>query len=172
MQLSLLATKPTGSYGRIPISKVVVLDPWVDPLPTPGPVPYSTPVDQSLEDIASAGASMQGSLEGTAVGDSDVNLSRLNKYPYPKLFVINSEAFTIWTDHFTRLQEIVNAWEPQGRRLATLGSFKFHFISSSSLLISFLQLEANMHRSLIFLYFLGFARTMTSLYITRSAASL
>lgn len=149
---------------------MVVLDPWLDPLPTPGPVPYSTPVDQSLEDIASAGASMQGSFEGTAVGDSDINLSRLNQYPYPKLFVINSEAFTIWTDHFTRLQEIVNVWEPQGRRLATLGLFKFRFIDS--LLISFLQWEANMHRSLIFLYCLDFARTMTSLSITRSAASL
>lgn len=117
-QLSLLATKPAENYQRIPISKVVVLDPWLEPLPTPGPVPYS-PMDPSCEDPASVEASVRASLDETTIAGSNASVPKLSQGP-PKLFVINSETFTLWKDHFARLQEIVATWEPQGRRIATL----------------------------------------------------
>lgn len=38
---------------------------------------------------------------------------------HPKMFVINAEGFTLWKDHFTRLQDLVRAWD--GGRLITFG---------------------------------------------------
>jgi len=36
------------------------------------------------------------------------------------MLVLNSDAFTVWKDHFERLKSIVEAWEPDGRRILTL----------------------------------------------------
>ncbi|KAF9453028.1 hypothetical protein P691DRAFT_659435 [Macrolepiota fuliginosa MF-IS2] len=130
--LSLLATKPVENYQRIPISKVVVLDPWLEPLPTPGPVPY-VPAKQSHEDPKCAEALMQALLDGTVNGSSNGSIPKLPQDP-PQLFVINSETFTIWKDHFARLQEIVATWEPQGRRIATLIGSKHISFSDFSVL--------------------------------------
>lgn len=38
---------------------------------------------------------------------------------HPKLMVINAEGFTLWKDHFKRVEEIVPAWS--GSVLVTLG---------------------------------------------------
>lgn len=40
---------------------------------------------------------------------------------HPRVLVINSETFTLWKDHFSRLQEVVSAWEPDGGRILTIG---------------------------------------------------
>ncbi|KAG2156227.1 tRNA synthetases class I, catalytic domain-containing protein [Suillus clintonianus] len=38
----------------------------------------------------------------------------------PQLLVINSERFSLWKDHFTRLIDVVQAWEPEKRRVLTI----------------------------------------------------
>lgn len=51
---------------------------------------------------------------------------------HPRMLVINSETFTVWKDHFARLQKVVAGWEPQGGRLLTLGmSLPFDWCYSS-----------------------------------------
>ena len=37
------------------------------------------------------------------------------------MLVINSEEFTVWSEHYERLREVVANWEPQGGRILTLG---------------------------------------------------
>ncbi|EKM80049.1 hypothetical protein AGABI1DRAFT_120085 [Agaricus bisporus var. burnettii JB137-S8] len=92
---SLLATQTPQGYQRIPISKLVLLDPWMDPLPSPGPELYQ---------------------------------SKEQPQEPPKVLVINSEAFTLWKDHFSRLQDVMSVWEPQGQRILTiLGSQHISF---------------------------------------------
>ncbi|KXN89590.1 Platelet-activating factor acetylhydrolase [Leucoagaricus sp. SymC.cos] len=106
--LSLLATKLGDNYAALPISKVIVLDPWLDPLPTPGPAPYAAGTsDSTLPPAAPSG---------------------------PRLFVINSEVFTLWKDHYARLEEIMAVWEPQGRRIATIIGSQHISFSDFSLL--------------------------------------
>jgi platelet-activating factor acetylhydrolase len=39
------------------------------------------------------------------------------------MLVINSEAFTLWKDHFERLQDVMAVWEPQGQRILTICKF-------------------------------------------------
>jgi platelet-activating factor acetylhydrolase len=36
------------------------------------------------------------------------------------MLVLNSDRFTLWEDHFERLKGVVEAWEPEGRRVLTL----------------------------------------------------
>lgn len=40
---------------------------------------------------------------------------------HPRMLVINSETFTLWKDHYARLQEVVAGWEPHGGKILTLG---------------------------------------------------
>ncbi|KAJ3576202.1 hypothetical protein NP233_g611 [Leucocoprinus birnbaumii] len=131
---SLLSTEPAGSHVPIPISKVIVLDPWLDPLPSPGPAPYA-PTKQAPDDVTLAEASVQSSLKDNmpsadAVGSPEPSLV----IGPPKMFVINSETFTLWKDHYARLEEIMATWEPQGRRIATLVGSKHISFSDFSLL--------------------------------------
>ncbi|KAJ7283996.1 platelet-activating factor acetylhydrolase, isoform II-domain-containing protein [Mycena rebaudengoi] len=99
--LSLLSSNPPSSdYASIPVKKAVLYDPWLEPLPTPGPTP-ATPSKPSLD----------GDTLATVVG----------KEPLEKLLVINSAAFTLWKDHFTRLQGVLDAWDVQEKSLFTLG---------------------------------------------------
>lgn len=53
----------------------------MEPLPSPGPSPWK--VEASLQSSPNP----------------------------PKLFVINSEGFTLWDDHFDRLKEVVQLWK-------------------------------------------------------------
>lgn len=46
----------------------------------------------------------------------------------PKVLVINSEAFTLWKDHFSRLQDVMSVWEPQGQRILTIRAFSKNHI--------------------------------------------
>jgi platelet-activating factor acetylhydrolase len=41
----------------------------------------------------------------------------------PQLLVINSEKFSLWKDHFARLIGVVQAWEPEKRRVLTICEF-------------------------------------------------
>ncbi|KAJ7498747.1 platelet-activating factor acetylhydrolase, isoform II-domain-containing protein [Mycena latifolia] len=100
--LSILSS-PTTEYPPLPVTKVLLYDPWLEPLPTPGPTPATS-------------FSGPSTLEGTPSSESELKpRGRL-----PKMLVINSQVFSLWRDHFTRLSGVVNAWEPQGRRLLTL----------------------------------------------------
>jgi platelet-activating factor acetylhydrolase len=109
LQLSILSSAPpSNAYPPIPISKVLLYDPWLEPLSSPGPTP--TP---------SSSFSEPSNCEGTV----PASVLKPNGRPPEKMLVINSQVFSLWTVHFTRLVDIVNAWEPQGRRLLTLSAF-------------------------------------------------
>ncbi|KAJ7765061.1 platelet-activating factor acetylhydrolase, isoform II-domain-containing protein [Mycena maculata] len=108
--LSVLSTPPPSPYPPIPISKVLLYDPWLEPLPLPGPSPTTSVSERTFADT-----DMELDAEKPGVHREE-------------MLVINSEIFSLWKDHFTRLAGVVDAWEPQGRRLLTLvGSRHAHF---------------------------------------------
>jgi platelet-activating factor acetylhydrolase len=37
--------------------------------------------------------------------------------------VLNSETFTLWGNHYERLQDVIRGWEPHGQRIITLGQY-------------------------------------------------
>lgn len=117
----------------MPVRKVLALDPWLEPLPTPGPVPVlpseSPPNHSSTDALRSRSDSVRPSLEGTTVTESIENSIPEAHLPLERILVINSEAFSLWKDHFTRLTEAVHAWEPKGRRLLTLSVYMFEPLS-------------------------------------------
>jgi len=121
--LSMLSTRPDEAYSPIPITQAVVLDPWLEPLSSPGPAPidlsYLT-ADKSEATMESTNNSSESEI--TAMSTQDAN--NLNAFqmpsPRPRLLVINSETFTIWKDHFARLQEVVKGWEPNGGNILTI----------------------------------------------------
>jgi platelet-activating factor acetylhydrolase len=88
----------------------VALDPWIEPLPSPGPVPYLPPANAA--DTA----------------QSERISSR------PQLLVINGEGFTLWNEHFERLQLIMQTWEPKGNRLLTVVRGRHYYFSDANLL--------------------------------------
>ncbi|KAF8195710.1 platelet-activating factor acetylhydrolase, isoform II-domain-containing protein [Mycena galopus ATCC 62051] len=100
--LSIVSSPPPPAYAPIPISKVLLYDPWLEPLPSPGPAPTSR----------TSSVSEPSSSESAPLKPTDC--------PPEQMLVINSQVFSLWTMHFTRLTEVVKAWEPQGRRLLTL----------------------------------------------------
>lgn len=69
-------------FGPLPVTRAIVLDPWLEPLPSPGPTPLQVKV----------------SLLETP-------------RPIPRLLLLNSEGFTLWTDHFARLKELSAIWK-------------------------------------------------------------
>ncbi|KAJ6539521.1 platelet-activating factor acetylhydrolase, isoform II-domain-containing protein [Mycena capillaripes] len=111
--LSILSSAPpSNEYPPIPISKALLYDPWLEPLPSPGP----TPTASFSEPATSEGAPPESVLKP-------------NGRPPEQLLVINSQVFSLWTVHFTRLVDVVNAWEPQGRKLLTLIGSQHHSFS-------------------------------------------
>lgn len=52
----------------------------------------------------------------------------------PQLLVINSEKFSLWKDHFARLIGVVQAWEPEKRRILTILRSQHESFSDFSLL--------------------------------------
>lgn len=50
------------------------------------------------------------------------------KLPRPRMLVINSEAFTLWKDHYARLQKVVAEWEPQGGHILTIRACFFYLV--------------------------------------------
>ncbi|KAF8165535.1 platelet-activating factor acetylhydrolase, isoform II-domain-containing protein [Crassisporium funariophilum] len=114
--LSLLSSEPLEGYSPIPVIRSVILDPWLEPLPSPGPVPLPKEIHSNGIDAVQ---SMMTSLEGTNLS-SNKNNNIDNGSIHPRMLVINSETFTVWKDHFARLQEVVAGWEPQGGRIMTI----------------------------------------------------
>jgi len=101
-------------HEHIPIAQTLVLDPWLEPLPTPGPVPHLRRPDNVNTD----GDTLQ---DDTTITDA-LLAPPLGRNPdLPRMLVINSETFTLWEEHFSRLQQVVRAWEPAGKRIITLG---------------------------------------------------
>ncbi|KAG6903475.1 hypothetical protein C0995_005498 [Termitomyces sp. Mi166 len=124
--LSILSSNPPPKYPHIPVSHALIYDPWLEPLPLPGPIPISLSqnpaqlVAQSTPD-ANANKLPQDKSQDGRVGRDD----RL-----PQMLVINSEVFTLWKDHYARVEGVVKAWEPEGRRLLTLGKSIFQICPS------------------------------------------
>lgn len=120
----MLSTPPPSSkYSPIPITNALALDPWLEPLASPGPAPYlpnqepsSLPLEAALDAAAHAPTARSSSDSNTVVVTPEIP----SKHPHPRLLVINSEGFTLWKDHFSRLQSLVAAWEPEGRKLLTV----------------------------------------------------
>lgn len=83
--LSVLSQPPPRledtQLGHIPCTRAITLDPWLEPLPSPGPTLYQ--IESSVAD---------------------------GRRETPLLLVLNSEAFTLWEDHFDRLKGIVESW--------------------------------------------------------------
>ncbi|KAF9495463.1 hypothetical protein BDN71DRAFT_1482722 [Pleurotus eryngii] len=96
--LSILSTEPPPGHHQIPVTKALVLDPWLEPLPTPGPSPYSS------TNLANA------------IKSGEIEQAR----SHPRILVINSERFTLWKDHFSRLQDVIKEWEPRGESILTI----------------------------------------------------
>jgi platelet-activating factor acetylhydrolase len=112
-QFSVLANPPPESTDpSLPITYAVALDPWVEPLPSPGPVPYLPPTSAEAADSA----------------QNEQVSSR------PQLLVINGEGFTLWNEHFERLELIMQTWEPQGNRLLTVVRGRHYYFSDVNLL--------------------------------------
>ncbi|TFK71814.1 hypothetical protein BDN72DRAFT_837193 [Pluteus cervinus] len=106
--LSMLSNETLPEYKPIPVTHALLLDPWLEPLPTPGPVPL-------LRDSSSNAVDVESDSSNTLVISAQADGK-----PSPRMLVINSEIFTLWRDHFPRLQEVVKAWEPSGNRIVTL----------------------------------------------------
>jgi platelet-activating factor acetylhydrolase len=106
-----LSTSPPPNFAHLPIKHALVLDPWLEPLPTPGPFP-----------IAPDAVSINGSLnQPTPVSSTDPDgMWSEPQADLPRILVINSERFTLWKDHFERLQDIIQRWDPDGQRIITL----------------------------------------------------
>ncbi|PPQ65961.1 hypothetical protein CVT26_010723 [Gymnopilus dilepis] len=114
--LSLLSTRPLEGYDAIPVERAIVLDPWLEPLPSPGPSPLTldaaSKISKQENSVGSSMAAADGALP-------DIRQLKTN-VDHPSMLVINSETFTLWKDHYARLQEVVAGWEPQGDRILTI----------------------------------------------------
>ena len=108
----------------------MILDPWLEPLATPGPVPFENP---SPSTSGSTGEKISSSLDATTVVPAASTETEM-KPPPPRMLVINSEAFTLWKDHYARLQKVVAEWEPQGGHILTISTCSSKFQNSHSLL--------------------------------------
>ncbi|KAG6869331.1 hypothetical protein C0993_000084 [Termitomyces sp. T159_Od127] len=109
--LSILSSNPPSEYMHIPVSHALVLDPWLEPLPLPALIPIL--LSQDPAQLSIPNAKPNNSPQDESQDSQDGWL--------PQMLVINSEVFTLWKDHYERLQNVVKAWEPQGGRLLTLG---------------------------------------------------
>ena len=68
----------------LPVQRAIVLDPWVEPLPSPGV--SSAEVEESVQK---------------------------HSRTLPRLLVLNSEGYTVWTEHFQKLRDILDVWNSQ-----------------------------------------------------------
>ncbi|KAF8204697.1 platelet-activating factor acetylhydrolase, isoform II-domain-containing protein [Pholiota molesta] len=117
--LSLLSTKHLEGYTPIPVDRVVILDPWLEPLPSPGPVPIGKTTPSPNGTVTDA--SFRSSLEKTvSLASQTAGIETDTHISHPRMLVINSETFTLWKDHYARLQEIVAGWAPEGGKIMTI----------------------------------------------------
>jgi len=118
-QFYLLSNPPPAEYPSIPVTKTIVLDPWLEPLPSPGPAPYTAALSSHAASVANSIRSL--SSDNTVVWNpmnDKIPSSHLN----PELLVMNSQVFSLWNAHFARLKEVVDKWEPRGRILTLVRS--------------------------------------------------
>ncbi|RDB22670.1 Platelet-activating factor acetylhydrolase 2 [Hypsizygus marmoreus] len=123
--LSVLSSHPPSDYPSLPVTHALILDPWLEPLPTPGPVPIlpTTAAPQSILD------------------ENTLELQYDKDHQLPRMLVINSETFTLWKDHYTRLEDVIAAWEPQGDGILTLVGSK-HVAFSDLPMLPFFRTSA------------------------------
>ncbi|KAG5648914.1 hypothetical protein DXG03_000263 [Asterophora parasitica] len=114
--LSILSTEPPPKYLHIPATHALVLDPWLEPLATPGPAPLA----QTLASLSHNASSLSNSTGSTSSAQRTLGGSEVKDHSLPAMLVINSETFTLWKDHYTRLEDVISAWEPHGQRILTL----------------------------------------------------
>ncbi|SJL01785.1 uncharacterized protein ARMOST_05108 [Armillaria ostoyae] len=93
----ILSTEHSEWAAPIPVTNMLIFDPWLDPMPLPSIEPLN-------ED--------HNSLEGVYFEDT-----MKRKISLPRLLVINSEKFTLWKEHFDRLENIVRSWGADGSLL-------------------------------------------------------
>jgi len=111
--LSMLSTLPLEGFSKLPVERTVILDPWLEPLPSPGPVPLGNSSIVPAGEAARSEEAAVVSSHKNGIASSEVTL-------HPRMLVINSETFTLWKDHFARLQEVVAGWGPHGGKILTL----------------------------------------------------
>ncbi|KAF9569098.1 hypothetical protein CPC08DRAFT_732375 [Agrocybe pediades] len=133
--LSLLSTPPLEGYRRIPLDKTIILDPWLDPLPSPGPFPVRH--DIKTEERASSETEVASEMDAALPGN-DLN-PKSEGGSHPEMLVINSEAFTLWKDHYARLKEVIAGWHPQGGRIMTIVGSEHISFSDFPVLPTFFQ---------------------------------
>lgn len=92
------------SFGGATVFTILSTDPPAD-VSAPIPIHKALILDPWLEPIPSPGPCPPPQGPGDAL---------------PQLLVINSEKFSLWKDHFARLIGVVQAWEPQKRRVLTI----------------------------------------------------
>lgn len=92
------------SFGGATVFTILSTDPPAD-ISAPIPVHKALILDPWLEPIPSPGPCPPPQGSGDAL---------------PQLLVINSEKFSLWKDHFARLIGVVQAWEPEKRRVLTI----------------------------------------------------
>lgn len=138
--LSILSTKPPSEHEPIPTTKALLLDPWLEPLPTPGPQPYLKA--GSDKGIAT---SVRSSLDDTMDGGESESQIKEQNLALPRLLVINSEFFTLWKDHFSRLRDIVKSWQPGSGNIITLVRSKHQSFSDFPILPFIRTKEAMTH---------------------------
>ncbi|KAF9006574.1 platelet-activating factor acetylhydrolase, isoform II-domain-containing protein [Cyathus striatus] len=114
--LSMLLTKPMDDYVPIPIDHVVLLDPWLEPFSYPRPAPLTTN-PQTTSNVESLAESLEGGDSGNTMNTETSTPKLLSSMP---MLVLNSETFTVWKDHFERLENIVHLWGPSGGKILTL----------------------------------------------------
>ncbi|KDQ64315.1 hypothetical protein JAAARDRAFT_27943 [Jaapia argillacea MUCL 33604] len=122
---SLLSTPPPVPYNPIPITHALALDPWLEPLPSPGPEPYV-----HTESASDSLVGVEKNAQCDQVKDEEKG------FPPPKMLVLNSEGFSLWRVHFSRLEEVVKGWD-RGRVITILRSTHVSFSDFPLLIPSF-----------------------------------
>lgn len=129
IKLSLLANPPPDALPSLPVSHALLFDPWIEPLPSPGPNPYkSSPNPRQDPSPLNNGAISSDPSAIVSTGNSDDARATGSM----RLLVINSEGFTLWGEHYARLQGIVRSWDPKFGRLITIcesSAERLHFRS-------------------------------------------
>ncbi|PBK76340.1 hypothetical protein ARMSODRAFT_874734 [Armillaria solidipes] len=109
----IISTEHPEWAAPISVTNALIFDPWIDPLALPSPGYYSE--DLKSSEIISFEDAMK------------------RKNSLPRLLVINSEKFTLWKEHFERLENIVRSWGADVR-LLTLARARHESFSDYPLL--------------------------------------
>lgn len=117
MQIQVLRAGAT----QYPFKRGIALDPWADPIPpAPSPAPPSfSPLS------ASVSTNTTGSNPAPTTSPSNGNGGKVPLDINVPLLVVNSEAFTLWRQHYSLVRYIVKAVGGGAERwLMTLGALR------------------------------------------------